>query len=285
MTDQPSFPLRQLTRLLAEMQTSINAAGIRLFDGDLDRFVIYTLIVRESALWPIADGGDPPRPISTYSLAQSLGRSFETVRRHANALIAAGLCERTAQGVTVRNEALAEPQAAALMTLAHDCFVRFVADLAAAGLELPTQRRNIAYDPPTGIRAAVDTMLAVLDGNVPIHGEWLDLVLFSTVACANRRSEPVAPVRASRVAQAIGISQTTAHRRLGSMVARGVLERDAKGLRISPTWLARPEAIATSAASLANVRRLLARLATAGFPFDAPESAYLAGRPPPVAFD
>ena len=300
-------PIRQVTRLLAEMQTNIAREGIRYFDGNLDRFTIFTLIVRESALWPIADGDtatDPPRPISSHSLAQSLGRAFETVRRHVNAMIDAGLCERTAQGITARADGLLQPEAARLLTIAHDSFVRMIEDLKGFGFPLPPKRSSAAYDPPTGIRAAADIMLAVIDTNMVLHREWLNLVLFSTVLCANARpvtqdpgharafcnagaripADLIAPIRASTVARTMGLSRATVQRRLDTMVARGMLGRAPGGVAVSEDWLADPRAIEVSTASYNNIRRILARVAAAGFPFDDPASAYLESRPEAVMF-
>lgn len=301
-------PIRQTTRLLAEMQTNIARAGIGYFDGNLDRFTIFTLIVRQSALWPIADGDaatEPPRPISSHSLAQSLGRAFETVRRHVNAMIDAGLCERTADGIVARPEGLSEPEAARLLTVAHDCFVRLVEDLKDFGFPLPARRSGVAYDPPTGIRAAADILLAVIDTNMALHREWLNLVLFSTVLCANARpvthdperaraycnagvrvpASLVAPVRPSAVARTMGLSRATVQRRIDTMIARGMLVRVPGGVVVSEDWLADARAVAVSTASYNNVRRILARVAAAGFPFDDPAGAYLDGRPEAVAFD
>ena len=61
----------KVTFLLAEMQTRINAAGLRSFDGDVDRFAIFSLIVRESLR-----RNPRGKAISTHSLAISLSRSF-----------------------------------------------------------------------------------------------------------------------------------------------------------------------------------------------------------------
>ena len=53
------------------------------------RFAIFSLIVRESLR-----RNPRGKAISTHSLAISLSRSFETVRRHVIALTEAGLCVR-----------------------------------------------------------------------------------------------------------------------------------------------------------------------------------------------
>lgn len=286
-------PLRQLTRLLAEMQATINSAGLRAFDGDIDRFVIFTLILREGL-----PGQSPPRPISAHSLATSLDRSFETVRRHVNGLIAAGLCERVRGGVIASAGVIDRAPMARLFTLSHDSFVRFVADLAALGAVPPMAPPTRPYDSAIGISGAVDVMLVTVDSNRGLHGDWLDLVLFSTVLCANGqrydRDPGTAPgdpidarhaVRPSVIARSLGLAETTVRRRMARLTAPGAsLVQVRGGLLVSQGWLASPAAAATTATTLAGVRRELRKAVARGFPITAPETAYLAGRPPTPEF-
>ena len=157
--------LRQLTRLLADMQTTINAAGLRAFAGDMDRFVIFTLVLREGLR-----GQKPARPISAHSLSTSLGRSFETVRRHVNGLIASGYCERVKGGVIASAGMIDRPEMRTLFALSHDSFVRFVEDLVAAGGLPPIAPSGNPYDSAIGISGAVDIMLTAVDSNRGRHG-------------------------------------------------------------------------------------------------------------------
>jgi hypothetical protein len=287
-------PLRRLTRLLAEMQATINAAGLRVFDGDMDRFVIFTLVLREGL-----PGQTPPRPISAHSLSTSLARSFETVRRHVNGLIAAGYCARVRGGVIAAPDVMDRPGMRRLFTLSHDSFVRFVEDLMAAG-GLPAMAGPIRpYDSAIGIGTAVDVMLAAVDSNCGLHGDWLDLVLFSSVLCANgqlhdRDSGGIAgapldarhAVRPSVVARTMALAETTVRRRVARLTAPGgPLIQMRGGLLVSPPWLATPRAAETTAATLTSVRRELRKAVARGFPIGAPAMAYIDGRPPTPVFE
>lgn len=126
-----TLPLRAITRLLAEMQTSIMAVALPLFGGRVDRFMIYSLLVRRRL------GGD--RPIPTLAIAQSLGLPFETARRHVVALERAALCVRDRHGVS-SGPAMDDPPFADLPTLAHDCLVRLIEDMLAIGALPPYSR-------------------------------------------------------------------------------------------------------------------------------------------------
>lgn len=275
--------VQPITRALAELQTTILAAGLRAFDGWLDRFAAYTLIVRLS-------GTTDPRaltPISVHALAGSLGRPYETVRRHVQALIAVGLVARVDGRVIAVRDALDSPPIAPLLHTTHDAFVRFVEHLAAAGEPLPPPRTP-AYDWHAGVQAAADIMLAITQTNRNTHDGWLALILFSTVLAANCRGEPLGPlphpacqpVGAAPVARALDLSNATASRHLAAMVESGQLERRPDGYVVRRAWLDDPAAQAVTQRSLQNVRRLLGVLAARGFPFDDPARAYLGPRPP-----
>lgn len=298
-------PIRLVTRFLAEMQTSIVAAGIRAFDGDLDRFVIYTLIVRQGMRsWEAGPDAQGAAAIPVNSLAASLSRPFETVRRHVIALAEAGLCQRTPAGVVADAAAQDRPESRELMAIAHDSLVRLIDDLQRFGVALPDARGTGAYDPAAGLQAAADMMLAVVDTNRVAHREWLNLVVFSTILCANsrgyahdpqlallyrdhRRTAPDTirrPVRTSVVARTLGIAESTARRHVAGLLRSGTVQQVRAGLLANEQWMNTPPAVAISTASFHNIRRILNWLAARGFPFDAPATAYLRGRPDPAPF-
>jgi len=294
-SDAPSDdpPIRAMTRLLAEMQTSIMHTALPMFGGDVERFGLFVLALRQSL---------SGRAISNSALSASLGLPLETARRKINALLAAGVLTRGPQGLTVDLARLAAPDLQRLLRLAHDAFVRFLEDLEACG-GLP--RFTPAAQPyhwQEGVQFAADLMLAVSAANSDTHADWANLVIFSTVLCANNRaitadpdlmrlyawpgtSPPPAliqPVSARVVARVLAIPRTTATRRVAQQA--DVIVRARRGLTISEDWLNRQASLATSRESYANLRRLLAALAQRGFPFDDIASAYVDGRPAAVEF-
>ena len=285
-------PIRPTTRALAAMQTAINAKGLSIFGGDIDRFALFALIVSQTH--PDAPNS---RPIAAHSLAMSVGRPFETVRRHVNALIDRGLCRRLAAGVAVVPASLAIGDIAASSDIAHDAFVQFVEDLAAQDLLPPLPNATRAYHPMVGVDAAVNVMFAAVESNRVLHADWTGLTIFSAVLLANAQryeasaplgGEPLAPehaVRASTIGRVLNLPETTTRRRVTLLSGPGgPLVRHPRGLLVSTDWLVQPAAAAASAATYAAIRRALTRAAINGFPFDDPASAYRIGPPPPPRF-
>jgi hypothetical protein len=288
-------PIRAMTRLLAEMQTNIMACALPLFDGRVDRFMIFSLLNRRQA-----DGG---RPLPVLAAAESLGLPFETTRRHIAEMIDIGLCRRDRGGI-MSQVSFDDESWSALFIEAHDSLVRFVEDMRAIDALpcFPSSARS--YDWNHGLAATADLMLAVADGNQGTHHDRLDLVVFSTVMAASQRrvtidlalsrqhrmiaapppSHLVRPVRARRVADALGLSEATVRRRVDRLI-EGPLEVVDGGLIPRETWISSAPAQLVSLNSYLNISRLMRGLAAHGFSFEQPSAAYRGGRPAYVRFD
>jgi predicted transcriptional regulator len=260
IADRPVSPPRfsqgrLLVRLLSEMQTSCAVAGQRVFEGELDRSIIFMVIARESGLLSsCSDGvarwdGAGPRAISINALAASLSRPFETVLRHVNALIAQGLCVRTPAGVMKPAEVHERPAIAALFRVHHDALARLAEDMVAFDITRPETRPHFAYDWHTGLAAAHDILLSGIEFYSAQYPHWIDMALVGTGICANARPFTYdreiarsyadftrlvperlrAPVPASLVARVLTLPASTAQRRVNAMIAAGVLIRKPGG--------------------------------------------------------
>lgn len=121
----------------------------RVVGGDILRGVIFTAIVDANVrhLRP----GDPlsqsyseatdqvpddlRRPISVHALALELDIPYETTRRHVNALIADGLCERAETGIVVPGSVIGRDQMAMALRRNFENLRRLVGDLREGGVE------------------------------------------------------------------------------------------------------------------------------------------------------
>lgn len=301
---------RLLVRLLAEMQANCAATGLKTFDGELDRTILFMVIARASGTLSLLSGGhanpasERPQAISVNALATSLSRPFETVRRHVNALLDQGLCVRTPAGVMSPAEVYERPEVAALFRLQHDTLVRLIEDMAAFEMPLPETRPQVPYHWQTGLAAAHDVLLTGIEFHANAYESWLDMVLLTVVMCANARpftynreislsysdfsrlpSESMrAPVPASAIARALGLPASTIQRRVNDMIRRGQLLRKAGGLMVSESALNAQPAVESSRTSTDHTRQIFTRLAAGGFRFDDPASCYIDARPALVPF-
>lgn len=300
---------RLMMRLIAELETTMVAAGIRALNGDLDRAIIFMVVARASEmLSPHGAGhasgeGRGAKAISINALAASLGRPFETMRRHIHALCAMGLCARGPAGVSVPQAVHDRPEIVALFRSNHDALVRMIEDLRSYGVSLPAPRPHLAYDWYTGLAAAHDVLLTGIEFHAHRYQSWTDMVLANAILCANARpitrnrdlalayaddgTPPDAlcqPVSTGAIARALSLPPSTAHRRVAAMVEAGMLVRRARGVVLPEGVLTDPARLEESRTSMLHVRQILIRLSAGGFRFDAPAAAYRDQRPPLLHF-
>lgn len=102
-------PQRQVVRLSVDYYLTLQGLLMSVAGGDLLSSTLFLAISRANIRNLAARGeqfatlGDIPpdelrEPVSVYAIARELGLPYETVRRHVNKLVEAGLCERNADG-------------------------------------------------------------------------------------------------------------------------------------------------------------------------------------------
>ncbi len=297
---------RLIGRLLAEFQISAMADALAAYRDasgqppQLDRSIILLVIWRAALSGGRNAAPAPFAGISVNAIAGSLGRPFETVRRHVTAMIDAGLVERRAGGVALADRMLADPAMIRLQQLLHDNLVRLIADLSAFAIPLPAPRGGGDYDPAIGTAAAIDQLLVNIEYHGGYYTSWLEMTLVVAVMVGSVRhithdpqlardfagaATPVTPplryfVSVQPLAETLGVSGATLRRHVATAVATGKLEGSPHRLRVSDSFL-RSAAVNISGAMLASrAAQMLGRLAAGGFDFTAPDRHYLVARPP-----
>ncbi|RYY23466.1 MAG: hypothetical protein EOP62_20205 [Sphingomonadales bacterium] len=306
-TDIPSRPFARVAiRGIAEFATHFCASLTEHFDGDVDIGLIFVSLLRRADLDGTGDGA--MAPISISALSRSVDRPFETVRRLCHRLFAMELAEQSDSGPFIPPHVVGQPMVLELRQAFHDNLVRMIGDLAGVGYPLPAARggaSGVARD--TIERAAMDMLLHTFEFGMPTQPtrDWQRPFVYVSVMAANARRytfDPALsaqyphantpppdylriPLGASALARAIGIPYSTVRHNLATMTADGVLVRSGSGYLISMEWMQRPE-LATSAALIAaQLDRALRGLALAGFPMDAPQTAYWGGPPRLISFE
>jgi len=301
---------RITTRLILEMQVAGAAALIGAFGGNLDRAIIFFALLRDSSeIRRCATGTvvteSCQRPgMSVNALAASLARPFETVRRHVNALIEAGLCVRDGQYVRAAPDAARREAIARVLPHLHDIMVRLVEDMASFGLPLPPARPRDAHDARATVAAAIDMLLTAIEFHGPQHPDWLEVIIYGAVMIANARpysydpalaniyseSDTVPPeglrlpIATAALARALHLPYSTVGRHIVRMVADGRLTRREGGVMVATDWMQTTSQIVGARIMAERTAQIFARLAASGFAFDAPGALYLGGRPALVDF-
>lgn len=272
----PVFDLHVL-----EFGVSAMAHALEMF-GSLNSAVVFAATAR--ACGPFDQSPGRKRPVSINALAASIGRPFETTRRHAIALVEGGLIARAPGGLSVTTDAIVEPRLARFTESCHDLLVGLVEDLGKGGLVLPPTATDITYDPRSGVGIALDLILAAMESHGPREENFTRLALLLAVEWGHSRRADAGPdgksdpmIRTSNAARMLGLPYATTSRNIDALVARGLLTRS--GAILHP--VADAPAIAARTALANRARQLLGRLALCGFPMEHPGTAYIRGRMPP----
>ncbi|VXC77019.1 conserved hypothetical protein [Sphingomonas sp. 8AM] len=290
-----------MAALLAEFHSSMSITGLRYFKGNMDRFLVFGLLLRTSLSQPDRRG-----TISVHSAAMSLGRPFETVRRHICALLDRRVCQRTRTGVMLSDAFWERADNWQQLRYAHDCFVRLIADSVAKGtipIGNPPAARHPRLALTDGVCAAIDLFLALVDANRSLCTEPLDLAVFSVVLHANHQAlvadralggfggaTPLLPrhaVRVAQVARALSTPDTTVRRRIAPRSTEGgPYRRTTNGLLVSPDCLRHcGQTSEENNAKHGSIRLIIQRAVAAGLSLRDPAHSYCDGRPPSPQID
>ncbi|MDB5447714.1 MAG: hypothetical protein JWQ97_3031 [Phenylobacterium sp.] len=226
------------------------------------------------------------RPVSVNALAVSLDQPFETVRRHINQLIAAGLCVATPAGVYVPSEVLASEPFVGAARARYQRFWRFYEELRGFGVIEPMPYRPLPVEDPAAPVRAVGRVLSdyFFRTTDVLHRHVSDLLtglILLAVVRANAEHLPPAqvvailrtgwlrdehrvPVRVAELSRRIGAPYETTRRHVGRLVEQGFCKRAGGGLLVDSEALHQPTLFAITSENFVNVRRMFRQAAALG---------------------
>lgn len=299
---------RLIARVASEMQLGALVDANRFLRArgpaltvTIDRIVFFLIILCESV--PASDEGERGG-VSINAAASSLDRSFETARRHINALIAGGLCERVGRAVRVPPAVLEAEATVDLMTRLHDRLVGMVADLGRLGVAMPAIRSDKAPDPTHGAGIALGLTLSLFEHAGAIVPSWLDLVIGSALISANVRAitcdpalsrryaaadaaPPEAlrqPVAVAAIARALHLPYATVRRHVEAMVAKGLVRARDGGYMVERAAVETETYVNLGLLAARNAMTAIERLARCGFDVTQPTRHALGTLPEPISF-
>jgi hypothetical protein len=285
MASHPSeIPYRYITRCLIEFQLDSLRSALTVFPGDLHRAIIFVLVSRVSCTdWINDDRIARPvqhSPFSINSLAASLGRPFETVRRHILGMIDDGICTKTADGICLAPNAAREADVIQFYATHAALLNRLARKIADHDVPLPRPETLSDNQLRLQVTAALDLGLIALENNAHqswyeliihgalIHESGIDFVNSADLARAYENTiipdEMWRPVKIRAISEKYGMPYPTMRRHFLAMQAEGFLNKKASGYTLSTKWTADPDRIAMSDQTVLYLLRHLRALAGAG---------------------
>ncbi len=279
-----ALPYRYITWRLIEFQKNSLKNALRVFPRDLDRAIIFTLVSRLAcADWATADGIKRPaqhRAFSINSLAASLSRPFETVRRHIHGMIDEGICARSDDGIILSPSAEREADIIAYYQSTADLFLNLAATLSDWGVDIPNAQDRADDQLGPVIKASLDIGLVALENNP--HTHWFELILHGTLIYENGRdimgcpelsrvygnlvltAEQRRPVKIRSLATTYAMPYATVRRHMEFMMGEGALLKKQGGYILNPTWTGDDARIEMSNRTVDYLLRNFRALAAAG---------------------
>jgi DNA-binding IclR family transcriptional regulator len=229
---------------------------------------------------------DLRRPITVNAVANSLGLSFESVRRRMHGLARRGLCRLGPGGAVTPIEALTSPHFEAAATAAYRRLQRHHEVLrglgALEGLPRPTARLP---NSPAPIRAALriglQHLLRVSDAGRAAFGDVIScLILFETLRANTEHLGDMpgedaragdllpdasrAPITVVALARRLGLAAETTRRHVLMLQQGDALVRVRGGLIVPAARLAQADVLWFSQENLRHTRRMFSALSSLG---------------------
>ncbi len=286
------MPNWQSVRSRVEYGAGALEALSRMVPSNLQAGAIILMLARGSAPdWVTADGIIAPpitisRSMSVNSIAASLMRPFETIRRHVQWLVDEGFVIRVPDGVALANVGPRCDLLADYVRNRHDSFLRLVADLVAAEdmLERPPRVEVRPISTIQILTAAFDLDLAPFESNRSLLANLELTTVYSAIAMAGTRAVQADPILSARyrhqrtpdelrqpvslrfVAERFNLSYATVWRHAHKLMADGLVTRlGNKGWVVRMDDLHQEELLRASQAYFRRLRRIMRTLIFEGF--------------------
>jgi hypothetical protein len=291
-SQEASIPYRYITRCLVEFQMESLKLALAVFPGELHRAIIFVLVARLScADWVDQDQIKRPAKHSAFSinsLAASLNRPFETVRRHILAMIDDGVCAKTPDGIILSPIAAREDAVSRHFKAQGALLDRLANRIAEQDVALPRPDKLSDNQLRLKIMAALDLGLIALENNE--HQSWYELIIHGALihesgidvmnseALARQYANTVIPdelwrpIKIRAISEKYGMPYPTMRRHFLTMQAEGFLHKSASGYTLSTKWTADEERIAMSDRNVQYLLKHLRTLAGAGIDLLAPQN-------------